>query len=148
MSADDTAILAKNRNPKYTEAAINQNFEKLDEWFLKWNIALNVASSSPTPLKPIPVITYICNNNSESTRAVPMNVSLYLALTISMLLYAYPPASLSTGVPVRLQQDVTDPVPDGSSPRKSLPLFSKTNTVRLLTSHPCLRLLTLIAQIL
>ncbi|GBN95993.1 hypothetical protein AVEN_180174-1 [Araneus ventricosus] len=86
--------------------------------------------------------------NSESTRAVPMNISLYLALTISMLLYAYPPASLSTSVPVRLQQDVTDPVPDGSSPRKSLHLFSKTNTVRLLTSHPCLRLSTLIAQIL
>ncbi|GBM69898.1 hypothetical protein AVEN_55577-1, partial [Araneus ventricosus] len=45
MYADDTAILAKNRNPKYTEAAINQHFEKLDEWFLKWNIALNVSKT-------------------------------------------------------------------------------------------------------
>ncbi|GBM91126.1 putative RNA-directed DNA polymerase from transposon X-element [Araneus ventricosus] len=40
--ADDTAILAKNKNHKYTAAALNQHLAKLDDWFLKWKIALNV----------------------------------------------------------------------------------------------------------
>ncbi|GBO37692.1 putative RNA-directed DNA polymerase from transposon BS, partial [Araneus ventricosus] len=42
MYADDTAILAKNKNHKYTAAALNQHLAKLDDWFLKWKIALNV----------------------------------------------------------------------------------------------------------
>ncbi|GBO18286.1 putative RNA-directed DNA polymerase from transposon BS [Araneus ventricosus] len=39
--ADDTAILAKNKNHKYTAAALNQHLAKMDDWFLKWKIALN-----------------------------------------------------------------------------------------------------------
>ncbi|GBO06085.1 putative RNA-directed DNA polymerase from transposon BS [Araneus ventricosus] len=35
MYADDTAILAKNKNHKYTAAALNQHLAKLDDWFLK-----------------------------------------------------------------------------------------------------------------
>ncbi|GBO36806.1 putative RNA-directed DNA polymerase from transposon BS [Araneus ventricosus] len=42
MYADDTAILAKNKNHKYTAAALNQHLAKLNDWFLKWKIALNV----------------------------------------------------------------------------------------------------------
>ncbi|GBO36268.1 hypothetical protein AVEN_106205-1 [Araneus ventricosus] len=42
MYADDTAILAKNKDHKYTAAALNQHLVKLDDWFLKWKIALNV----------------------------------------------------------------------------------------------------------
>ncbi|GBN75635.1 RNA-directed DNA polymerase from mobile element jockey [Araneus ventricosus] len=42
MYADDTAILAKKKNHKYTAAALNQYLVKLDDWFLKWKIALNV----------------------------------------------------------------------------------------------------------
>ncbi|GBN88314.1 putative RNA-directed DNA polymerase from transposon X-element [Araneus ventricosus] len=45
MYADDTAILARNKNPKYTAAAINQHLEKLDDWFVKWKIALNVSKT-------------------------------------------------------------------------------------------------------
>ncbi|GBN54312.1 RNA-directed DNA polymerase from mobile element jockey [Araneus ventricosus] len=45
MYADDTAILARNKNPKYTAAAINQHLEKLDDWFVKWEIALNVSKT-------------------------------------------------------------------------------------------------------
>ncbi|GBM52853.1 RNA-directed DNA polymerase from mobile element jockey [Araneus ventricosus] len=42
MYADDTAILAKNKIHKYTAAALNQHLAKLDYWFLKWKIALNI----------------------------------------------------------------------------------------------------------
>ncbi|GBN77138.1 hypothetical protein AVEN_15722-1 [Araneus ventricosus] len=35
MYADDTAILAKNKNHKYTVAALNQHLAKLDDQFLK-----------------------------------------------------------------------------------------------------------------
>ncbi|GBN83101.1 RNA-directed DNA polymerase from mobile element jockey [Araneus ventricosus] len=42
MYADDTAILAKNKNHKYTAAALNQRLAKLDDWFLRWKIAFNV----------------------------------------------------------------------------------------------------------
>ncbi|GBN44566.1 RNA-directed DNA polymerase from mobile element jockey [Araneus ventricosus] len=45
MYADDTAILERNKNPKYTAAAINQHLEKLDDWFVKWKIALNVSKT-------------------------------------------------------------------------------------------------------
>ncbi|GBO08824.1 RNA-directed DNA polymerase from mobile element jockey [Araneus ventricosus] len=45
MYADDTTILARNKNPKYTAAAINQHLQKLDDWFVKWKIALNVSKT-------------------------------------------------------------------------------------------------------
>ncbi|GBO40531.1 hypothetical protein AVEN_264283-1, partial [Araneus ventricosus] len=59
MYADDTAILAKNKNPKYT--AVAQHLEKLDDWFEKWKIALNVSKTeafyfTKDEKKRIPVI--------------------------------------------------------------------------------------------
>ncbi|GBM22279.1 putative RNA-directed DNA polymerase from transposon BS [Araneus ventricosus] len=42
MYAEDTAILAKNKNHKYAAAALNQHLAKLNDWFLKWKIALNI----------------------------------------------------------------------------------------------------------
>ncbi|GBN59593.1 RNA-directed DNA polymerase from mobile element jockey [Araneus ventricosus] len=45
MYADDTTILARNKNPKYTAASINQHLQKLDDWFVKWKIALNVSKT-------------------------------------------------------------------------------------------------------
>ncbi|GBO42712.1 hypothetical protein AVEN_30425-1 [Araneus ventricosus] len=40
MYADDTAILARKKNPKYTAAAINQHLEKLDDWYLATGCSL------------------------------------------------------------------------------------------------------------
>ncbi|GBM85922.1 hypothetical protein AVEN_222430-1 [Araneus ventricosus] len=45
MYADDTSILARNKKPIYTAAAIDQHLEKLDDWFVKWKIALNVSKT-------------------------------------------------------------------------------------------------------
>ncbi|GBN44864.1 putative RNA-directed DNA polymerase from transposon X-element [Araneus ventricosus] len=42
MYADDTAILAKNKNHKYPAGALNQHLAKLDDWFCKWKNALKV----------------------------------------------------------------------------------------------------------
>ncbi|GBN36527.1 RNA-directed DNA polymerase from mobile element jockey [Araneus ventricosus] len=42
MYADDTAILAKNKNHKYTAVALNKHLAKLDDWFRKWKIDLKV----------------------------------------------------------------------------------------------------------
>ncbi|GBO03959.1 putative RNA-directed DNA polymerase from transposon BS [Araneus ventricosus] len=42
MYADDTVMLAKNKNHKYTAAALNQHLAILKDWFLKWKTALNV----------------------------------------------------------------------------------------------------------
>ncbi|GBN64936.1 hypothetical protein AVEN_245359-1 [Araneus ventricosus] len=52
MYADDTAILATNKSHNYTAAALNQHLAKLDDWFLKWKIALNVNKTEAVPILP------------------------------------------------------------------------------------------------
>ncbi|GBM60288.1 putative RNA-directed DNA polymerase from transposon X-element [Araneus ventricosus] len=39
--ADDTAILAKNKNLKYIASALNSHLKDLESWFIKWKIAVN-----------------------------------------------------------------------------------------------------------
>ncbi|GBN04688.1 RNA-directed DNA polymerase from mobile element jockey [Araneus ventricosus] len=39
--ADDTAILAKNKNLKYITSALNSHLKDLESWFIKWKIAVN-----------------------------------------------------------------------------------------------------------
>ncbi|GBM58561.1 putative RNA-directed DNA polymerase from transposon BS [Araneus ventricosus] len=55
MYADDTAILARNKNPKYTAAAINQHLEKLDDWAIPVSISLHpVLFITPCRVLPKP----------------------------------------------------------------------------------------------
>ncbi|GBN36250.1 RNA-directed DNA polymerase from mobile element jockey [Araneus ventricosus] len=39
--ADDTAILARNKNHNYIHLALNKHLKKLEDWFAKWKIQIN-----------------------------------------------------------------------------------------------------------
>ncbi|GBM79896.1 hypothetical protein AVEN_173883-1 [Araneus ventricosus] len=43
--ADDTAILAKNKNLKFTVSALNRHLKDLESWFIKWEIAINLCET-------------------------------------------------------------------------------------------------------
>ncbi|GBN07358.1 hypothetical protein AVEN_182094-1 [Araneus ventricosus] len=43
--SDDTAILARNKNPKYTQIALNRHLKALEDWFIKWKIEINVSKT-------------------------------------------------------------------------------------------------------
>ncbi|GBO42316.1 RNA-directed DNA polymerase from mobile element jockey [Araneus ventricosus] len=43
--ADDTAILAKNRNTKFITIALNKHIQELECWFHKWKIAINASKT-------------------------------------------------------------------------------------------------------
>ncbi|GBN05578.1 RNA-directed DNA polymerase from mobile element jockey [Araneus ventricosus] len=45
MFADDTAILARNKNPNYIQIALNRHLKKLEDWFIKWKIEINVSKT-------------------------------------------------------------------------------------------------------
>ncbi|GBN69708.1 RNA-directed DNA polymerase from mobile element jockey, partial [Araneus ventricosus] len=39
--ADDTAILARNKNHNYVHLALNRHLKTLEDWFIKWKIQIN-----------------------------------------------------------------------------------------------------------
>ncbi|GBM66122.1 RNA-directed DNA polymerase from mobile element jockey, partial [Araneus ventricosus] len=43
--ADDTAILARNKNHNYIRIALNRRLKTLEEWFLKWKIQINASKT-------------------------------------------------------------------------------------------------------
>ncbi|GBO43499.1 RNA-directed DNA polymerase from mobile element jockey [Araneus ventricosus] len=45
MYADDTAILARNKNPNYIQIALNRHLKALEDWFIKWKIEINVSKT-------------------------------------------------------------------------------------------------------
>ncbi|GBO38131.1 RNA-directed DNA polymerase from mobile element jockey [Araneus ventricosus] len=45
MYADDTAILARNKNPKFINLALNRHLKTLEDWFAKWKIEINVSKT-------------------------------------------------------------------------------------------------------
>ncbi|GBM88804.1 RNA-directed DNA polymerase from mobile element jockey [Araneus ventricosus] len=45
LYADDTAILARNKNPNYIQLALNRHLLSLEDWFAKWKIAINATKS-------------------------------------------------------------------------------------------------------
>ncbi|GBN95658.1 hypothetical protein AVEN_126852-1 [Araneus ventricosus] len=45
MYADDTAILARNKNPNYIQLALNRHIKALEVWFIKWKIAINASKT-------------------------------------------------------------------------------------------------------
>ncbi|GBN26269.1 hypothetical protein AVEN_228561-1, partial [Araneus ventricosus] len=45
MYADDTAILARNKNPKYIQIALNRHLKAFEDWFIKWKIEINVSKT-------------------------------------------------------------------------------------------------------
>ncbi|GBM46000.1 RNA-directed DNA polymerase from mobile element jockey [Araneus ventricosus] len=45
--ADDTAILARNKNHNYIRIALNRHLKTLEEWFLKWKIQINAIAHHP-----------------------------------------------------------------------------------------------------
>ncbi|GBN46928.1 RNA-directed DNA polymerase from mobile element jockey [Araneus ventricosus] len=60
--ADDTAILARNKNHNYIQIALNRHLKTLEDWFAKWKIQINAGkteaimfTNSRRPLPPIKV---------------------------------------------------------------------------------------------
>ncbi|GBM84600.1 putative RNA-directed DNA polymerase from transposon BS [Araneus ventricosus] len=45
MYADDTAILAQNKNPNYIQLALNRHLATIEDWFHKWKIAINAGKT-------------------------------------------------------------------------------------------------------
>ncbi|GBN26718.1 RNA-directed DNA polymerase from mobile element jockey [Araneus ventricosus] len=45
MYADDTAILARNKNPNFIKLALNRHIHALEVWFTKWKIAINASKT-------------------------------------------------------------------------------------------------------
>ncbi|GBO06469.1 putative RNA-directed DNA polymerase from transposon BS [Araneus ventricosus] len=45
MYADDTAILARHKNPNYIQIALNRHLKALEDWFIKWKIEINVSKT-------------------------------------------------------------------------------------------------------
>ncbi|GBN10446.1 RNA-directed DNA polymerase from mobile element jockey [Araneus ventricosus] len=43
MNADDTAILARNKNPNCIQIALNRHLKELEDWFIKWKMEINVS---------------------------------------------------------------------------------------------------------
>ncbi|GBO21206.1 RNA-directed DNA polymerase from mobile element jockey, partial [Araneus ventricosus] len=43
--ADDTAILARNKNHNFIRIALNRHLKTLEEWFLKWKIQINASKT-------------------------------------------------------------------------------------------------------
>ncbi|GBM82627.1 RNA-directed DNA polymerase from mobile element jockey [Araneus ventricosus] len=43
--ADDTAILAKNKNTRFITIALNKHIQELECWFHKWKIAINASKT-------------------------------------------------------------------------------------------------------
>ncbi|GBN76767.1 hypothetical protein AVEN_124516-1 [Araneus ventricosus] len=72
MYADDTAILTRNKNPKYTAAAINQHLEKLDDWFVKWKITLNVSKTEAV---------YFAKDEKNISQLSKLRTKLFLGLS-------------------------------------------------------------------
>ncbi|GBO41742.1 hypothetical protein AVEN_174509-1 [Araneus ventricosus] len=42
---EDTAILARNKNPNYIQIALNRHLKALEDWFIKWKIEINVSKT-------------------------------------------------------------------------------------------------------
>ncbi|GBN93578.1 RNA-directed DNA polymerase from mobile element jockey [Araneus ventricosus] len=70
MYADDTAILARNKNPNYIQIALNRHLKALEDWFIKWKIEINVSKTEAIMF-------------TNARRAIPVSIPLHPFLFIT-----------------------------------------------------------------